>query len=594
MIIKGSARTGPQALGPYLQNADANERVDVVETRGTVAKDIVGALIEMDAYAEGSRCQKPLYHAQISPEPPFRLTPEQRNEAVDALEEKLGFTGHPRVVVIHEKKDREHIHVVWTRINSDTMKAVPISFNYVKNEEVSRDLERRFGHPRVQGAHAERDGAERPDRSPTRSELEQEEKTGVSRKAVKEDVTACFRSSDAADAFRAAVEDKGYLLAKGDRRDFVVVDQAGGIHSLAKMIDGMRAAQLREFMKSIDRKNLPSAATAQDHQLDKAAGRASVLDEHKWNDELAKNAIIKDRQHGLDERSEAERFRQAAIKWEAEQKSLRDRRREARAEANREKNYGRGDGYTSQSSAALKDHKRRQRGLNDAPRPLHPSSHRSPSAQNDFRDGSKSATRHAPEEQSKKLPNLHSDRSYGPAVEGPNYKEAADRRYKAMKITLYGEGGFEKSYFADEARLRGEEARERKRKAVELRGPLDRPLGTNDHRPNLNDVADRRYNAMQITLYGEGGYEKSYFADEARLRREEEQERKREKAKNAPTVKPLGEKQKGRSIWESDEEARSRAQRRLNEEKWEARSDNEELLPDRQKKAPGGGRTRSR
>lgn len=54
--------------GAHLGNAEKNERVSLIETRGTVAPDLRGALVEMDAYAVGTRCQKPLYHAAISPD----------------------------------------------------------------------------------------------------------------------------------------------------------------------------------------------------------------------------------------------------------------------------------------------------------------------------------------------------------------------------------------------------------------------------------------------------------------------------------------------------------------------------------------------
>ena len=107
MIIKGKSRSGASALAAHLGNAEKNENVSLLETRGTVSNDLRGALVEMDAYAAGTRCEKPLYHAAISPEPPHRLTPEQRAEAIDALEEKLGLTGHARVVVMHEKLGRE-------------------------------------------------------------------------------------------------------------------------------------------------------------------------------------------------------------------------------------------------------------------------------------------------------------------------------------------------------------------------------------------------------------------------------------------------------------------------------------------------------
>ncbi len=320
MIIKGQSRAGPAALAAHLGNAEKNERVSLLETRGTVAQDLRGALVEMDAYAAGTRCEKSLYHAAISPEPPHRLTPEQRAEAIDALEDKLGLTDHARVVVMHEKLGREHIHVVWSRIDLDQLKSVSDSHNYRKHEEVARDLERRFGHDRVQGAHAERDGVERPDRTPSRAELRQEERTGIKGKDVKAEVTDAFRASDNAEAFKSALEENGYILAKGDRRDFVVVDRAGGIHSLARRIDGIKAAELREYMSPIDRESLPDTDQARE------------------------------------------------IAEEREQ-----RRRAAHDEAKLEAAYSRGDDYVTQTQAALKDHERRQERLNnDEPRPQRP------------------------------------------------------------------------------------------------------------------------------------------------------------------------------------------------------------------------------
>jgi len=310
MIIKGKSRSGPAALAAHLGNAEKNERVSLLSTRGTVATDLRGALIEMDAYALGTRCQKPLYHAAISPEPPHRLTGEQREAAVDALEEKLGLTGHARVVVLHEKLGREHIHVVWSRIDLSKMRSVSDSHNYRKHEEVARDLERRFGHDRVQGAHHERDGSDRPDRTPSRAELRQEERTGIKGKDVKREVTEAFRASDNAEAFKAALSDRGYLLAKGDRRDFVIIDRAGGIHSLARRIDGIKAAGLREFMAALDRDRLLSIEEAR---------KPSLLEAKKS--------------------------------------------RRQQDDARTEKAYGKGEDYVSQSSAALKDHHKRQRAL---------------------------------------------------------------------------------------------------------------------------------------------------------------------------------------------------------------------------------------
>lgn len=144
-------------------------------------------------FAAGTHCEKPLYHAAISIEPPHRLTPEQRAQAIDALEKRLGLTDHARVVVMHEL-GRQHIDVVWSRIDLEHMRSVSDSQNYRKHEEVARDLERR--HDRVHGAHHEREGAERPERTPSRAELPQQERTGIIGAKVEEHVTAAVRASD--------------------------------------------------------------------------------------------------------------------------------------------------------------------------------------------------------------------------------------------------------------------------------------------------------------------------------------------------------------------------------------------------------------
>jgi hypothetical protein len=343
MIIKGKSRAGPKQLAKHLTNVDKNETVKVLEVRGTVSRDLRGALIEMDACAIGTRCEKSLYHAAISPEPPHRLTPEQRAEAIDALEQKLNLSGRARVVVMHEKLGREHIHIVWARTDLEKMRAVSDSHNYRKHEEVARDLERRFGHERVQGAHAEREGVERPDRTPSAAELRQEERTGIASRTVTIEVTAAFRSADGAEAFKAGLENEGYLLAKGDRRDYVIVDRAGGIHSLARRVEGMKAAELRQFMKPLDRDSLPSVEQAKAIQVDREFGVESDYDRKKWDDALAASAIERDKAEALENERRAEEKRQSA------------------ADAQVEKAYGRGEDYVSQTRAALKDHQRRQR-----------------------------------------------------------------------------------------------------------------------------------------------------------------------------------------------------------------------------------------
>src|SRR5690348_8226683 len=119
MIIKGSSKSSAKAksLADYLLHEEKNERAELIEIRGTVARDLDGAITEMVAMAGCSSSTKPIYFASLSPEPPYRLTPEQRIESVDALELELGLVGQPRAIVVHEHKGREHTHVAWCRID---------------------------------------------------------------------------------------------------------------------------------------------------------------------------------------------------------------------------------------------------------------------------------------------------------------------------------------------------------------------------------------------------------------------------------------------------------------------------------------------
>src|ERR1700731_1692342 len=194
-------------------------------------------------------------------------------QAIDKLEAALGLTGQPRVVVVHEKEGREHCHIVWSRIDLDRMAAHSDSHNYRKHEEVARALEREFGLERVQGAHVERDGKPRPDRTPSHREMLQAERTGVSPQQAKELMTEIWNATKSGKEFQAALAERGWMLARGDRRDFVAIDPTGGVHSIARRIEGAKAADVKQRFADIDPKSLPSVAEAKQTQRERQAER---------------------------------------------------------------------------------------------------------------------------------------------------------------------------------------------------------------------------------------------------------------------------------------------------------------------------------
>jgi hypothetical protein len=252
MVIKGTSCAGARRIAAHLSCTETNERNEVYELRGVAADDLRGALLEMEAVALGTRTTRPFYHASINTPVHERMTDAQRRHAIDRLEAALGLSDQPRVVVIHEKKQREHCHIVWSRIDVERMRAISDSHNFAKHEQVARDLEREFGHAPVPGAHVERNGRPRPQRTPSHTEMLQAERTGLRPQDVKEQITGIWRITASGREFADNLVQAGFMLARGDRRDFVIVDRKGGVHSLARRIDGARASDIRARMADLD------------------------------------------------------------------------------------------------------------------------------------------------------------------------------------------------------------------------------------------------------------------------------------------------------------------------------------------------------
>jgi hypothetical protein len=268
MIIKGKSRGGPTQLARHLLRTDTNETVKIVQLDSPTGS-LREAMRDWQLIAAGTRGSKGLYHANISPDARYSMTPEQWQRAVDVLEKELGFDGQPRAVVVHEKHDRQHIHVVWQRTDIDTMTLVSDSFNYVAHERASMALEQEFGHEHVPGKHAKRDRDKQPEfpkAEISHAEWQQAERAGTDPHAFKDAITALFTHSDNGQAFQAALEAHGFVLAKGDRRDFVIVDADSQIYSLTRQIKGVAAKDLRAFMADVDRDSIPSVEQAKELQ----------------------------------------------------------------------------------------------------------------------------------------------------------------------------------------------------------------------------------------------------------------------------------------------------------------------------------------
>ena len=270
MIVKGGSRGGPGQLARHLQRTDTNERVKVLELQSGLS-DLAATFRDWQTLSEGTRGVKGLYHVNIDPDARYAMTEAQWMRAVDVLEKELGLDGQPRAVVMHEKHGREHIHVVWARTDIETMTLWDDGYNYLKHERASLAMEMEFGHEHVPGKHAKRDREKQPEfprADVTHAEWQQAERTGLSIEDRRAQLAALHSASDTGQAFAAALEQAGYVLAKGDSANFIIIDEAGDTFNLGREIK-MKAPALRKFMADIDRDQLPTEAEAIAQQRDR-------------------------------------------------------------------------------------------------------------------------------------------------------------------------------------------------------------------------------------------------------------------------------------------------------------------------------------
>ena len=230
MILKGNARGGAKDLALHLIKAE-NEHVEVHQLRGFVSDTLMGALNEAYAISRGTRCRQFLYSLSLNPPKTEQVTTAQFEVAIERAEEKLGLTGQPRAIVFHEKDGRRHAHAVWSRIDIGRMKAVHLFRDREKLMTVSRELFREHGWRMPEGLA---DRSRRDPRNFTLEEWQQAKRAGKDASAIRTAFQDAWAISDTGTAFIHALRERGYVVARGDRRGFVAVDVHGEVYAIAR------------------------------------------------------------------------------------------------------------------------------------------------------------------------------------------------------------------------------------------------------------------------------------------------------------------------------------------------------------------------
>lgn len=324
MIPKGNQRAGGQQLATHLLNAYDNDSVEIADMRGAIAQDLHGAFAEWYAEAKATKCIKYLYSLSINPD--HRQGPFNREHYYDFIqrtEKYLGLSDQPRAVVFHVKHGREHCHVVWSRIDTEKMKAVQLSHDHQKLRAVAQEYARDHNltlPPGMQNDRGKDRYADR-DKQENLGDKQREERTGVSKAQRRREIAEAWHASDSGPTFIRALKEKCYYVARGDDCAYAVVDLYGEVSNLARQIEGVKTKALKDRLG--DRDKLVDVATAQERaRQERQARLLKTRDQAKTKETTQERREALQETHAVRRENLEEKRRQLAALHGVERKAL--------------------------------------------------------------------------------------------------------------------------------------------------------------------------------------------------------------------------------------------------------------------------------
>lgn len=251
MILKASSRGGANSLANHL-TSDENDNVTVHQIDGFMADNVEGALQEMYAISRGTQCKKFMFSLSLSPPKEADITSKDFDDAIAQAEKRLGLEGQAKVVVIHEKGlDRPpHAHCVWSRIDTDKMKAIEMGLYKKELNSLAKDLFIQHAWTMPNGFLG-RDYAD--PRNFSLKEWKQAERQGLNPKQVKASIQGAWQYSDNQQSFNAALTQSGFFLARGDKKNVhLAVNWSGETYALRRTL-GVKVKDIKDKIGDADK-----------------------------------------------------------------------------------------------------------------------------------------------------------------------------------------------------------------------------------------------------------------------------------------------------------------------------------------------------
>ncbi len=134
------------------------------------------------------------------------------------------------------------------RVDVEKMKAINLPHFKLKLRDVSRELYLEHGWQMPRGLV---NSIERNPLNFTQAEWQQAKRIKQDPRMIKQTFQDCWAISDSKAAFASALEERGYYLAKGDRRGFVAVDWRGEVYAISRWV-GVKAKDVKAKLGNPD------------------------------------------------------------------------------------------------------------------------------------------------------------------------------------------------------------------------------------------------------------------------------------------------------------------------------------------------------
>ena len=167
------------------------------------------------------------WHPEENPLPDY-----MQAKALETLS-LLGLSEHEAVLVAHQETDHSHVHVIVNLVHPETGKTAVVYKDRVKLSQWAEEYEKQKGkiycEERVANNEIRKGQIPPEEKKLTKGKEEQLNRANL--------IHELYKTSDSGQAFQAALSENGYALATGNRRDYVIIDEAGKIHSLTRHLN---------------------------------------------------------------------------------------------------------------------------------------------------------------------------------------------------------------------------------------------------------------------------------------------------------------------------------------------------------------------